>query len=100
MRSARTLSLTLAFLGAIGVAALRAEPPPLNLDGLGKLSAGARNVVNLTMDAAMLKAAASLLPQTPAGDTTRSLLGTLKSISVRSYQFDHDGAYADPDVEA
>lgn len=67
---------------------------------LDKLGASAKSSTNLTLDADMLKLAAGFLGSSNDKDVAaiRSMVGNLKGIYVRAYEFDKPGQYAEADL--
>jgi hypothetical protein len=73
--------------------ALPASAQQLNLDIPG-LEDRASEVVDVTLDAAMLRVAAKFLsPDKPDERGVREMVQKLEGIYVRSYEFDRDGEY-------
>jgi len=71
---------------------------PASLD---KLAAKADETVDVTLDGTLLKLAGRFL--SGKGDdesATRKILAGLESITVRSYEFAHDGEYDTADLDA
>ena len=65
-----------------------------------RLSAKAKETVEVTMDGPMLRWASKFLSsEDPDEARTAKMVANLKSIYVRSYEFDHDGGYSHADVE-
>src|SRR5579872_4536101 len=65
-----------------------------------RLSAKAKETVEVTMDGPMLRWASKFLSsEDPDEARTAKLVANLKAIYVRSYEFDHDGGYSRADVE-
>ncbi len=65
-----------------------------------KLSAKAKETVEVTMDAPMLRWASKFLSaDDPEEQKAAKLVANLKGIYVRSYEFDDEGAYSSEDVE-
>jgi hypothetical protein len=78
-----------------------AQGAQLQLDHLSRLAAHASNVVDVTVDPAMLQLAAGFISREKASDVAiKQLLANLKGVYVRSFEFDRDGAYTDADVNA
>jgi hypothetical protein len=66
-----------------------------------KLSARAKETVEVTMDGPMLRWASKFLSaEDPEEQKCAKLVANLKGIYVRSYEFDKDGAYSSAEVEA
>jgi hypothetical protein len=95
-------SLALLFLVALlSKAAVAAPPGPLKLPNFDALAAKAVESVNVTLDSALLSAAAGALdPDNPEDAAAREVVAGLKGIYVRSYTFESDFAYSVEDVEA
>jgi hypothetical protein len=73
----------------------------LQLDHLSRLSADARENVDLTIPPELLQLAASAIPVTdPNQATIKELLAGLQTIQVKSFQFDRDDAYTQADIDA
>jgi Domain of unknown function (DUF4252) len=91
-------ALTLLFL-------LPATPHVLAQDfkvppNIERLSAKAKETVEVTMDGPMLRWASKFLSaEDPDEARTAKMVSNLKAIYVRSYEFDHDGGYSRADVE-
>jgi hypothetical protein len=69
--------------------------------GLEKLAERASEVVDVTLDANMLQLASRFLSNKDADQVkVKRLVGGLKGVYVRSYQFDKTGEYQDSDVES
>jgi hypothetical protein len=77
-----------------------AQGPRLQLDHLDKLAAKARETVDVTVDAAMLKETAGFLAGKGA-DTAKvqQLLQGITGIYVKSFEFDVPDAYAEADID-
>jgi hypothetical protein len=89
----------LLILLALPIAALAqdAKIPP----GIEKLSARAKETVEVTMDGPMLRWASKFLSSDdPEEAKAAKLVTNLKGIYVRSFEFDQDGAYSAADVES
>jgi len=66
-----------------------------------KLSAKAKETVEVTMDGPMLRWASKFLSsEDPEEKKCAKLVANLKSIYVRSYEFDKDGEYSPAEVES
>jgi hypothetical protein len=71
---------------------------PVNLE---KLAAKAAEVVDVSMDENLLKFAGNFLNKNkPDEAQARKLVGNLKRLCVRSFEFDKDTQYAEEDLEA
>lgn len=81
-------------------ALLRAQDMKLP-PGVEKLSAKAKETVEVTMDGPMLKWASKFLSaEDPEEKKAAELVKNLKGIYVRSYEFSDEGAYSAAEVEA
>ncbi len=88
------LLLTLILLAAVGSA--QEIRLPANLE---KLSAKAVEVVEVNLDQKMLQLASRFMdPKDPDEQQAKKLIANLKSVYVRSYEFDKAGQYSDADV--
>ncbi|MEP7274617.1 MAG: DUF4252 domain-containing protein [Acidobacteriota bacterium] len=77
------------------------QNPRLQIDDLDRLFASASETVDVTVDGALLQVAMKFLnPNKPDEAKIREILGQLKGVYVKSFEFDHDGAYSVADVEA
>src|ERR1700681_661870 len=71
---------------------------PASLD---RLAAEASEVVDVTMDASLLQLASRFLSDKNADDAqVKKLIGGLKGIYVRSFEFEKAGEYQDSDIDA
>jgi uncharacterized protein DUF4252 len=71
---------------------------PVNIE---KLAAKALESVNVTVDGPLLKLASQFLsPNDPEQKQVKDLIGNLKGVYVRSFEFADTGQYSDSDVEA
>jgi hypothetical protein len=92
-------SIKLACIACIAIAPLGAQELklPANLD---RLAAKASEVVDVTMDANLLQLASRFLSDKNKDDAqVKKLIGGLKGIYVRSFEFEKTGEYQDSDVE-
>jgi hypothetical protein len=91
----------LCFLLLVALSALaRAQEIKIPLD-VEKLSARAKETVDITMDGPMLRWASKFLSSDhPEEAKCAKLVANLKGIYVRSFEFDKEGAYSPADVEA
>jgi len=70
-------------------------------DRIEKLSAKARETVNITLDGALLQLAGQFLNSSKSDErAVKDLVSKLKGIYVRNFQFDKDGEYSDSDLDA
>jgi hypothetical protein len=82
-------------------AAVAAPEAPLKLPSFAGLASQASHSVNVTLDSNLLGLAAGFLdPSDPRDAAARELIGGLKGIYVRSYQFDGDFAYPGAEVDS
>jgi hypothetical protein len=88
-----------ALILAMPVAAC-AQRGRLQLDHLTPLAAKAREVVDITLDPAMLKLATGFLStQRPNDAAVQDLLSGIEGIYVKTFEFDRDKVYTDADVD-
>jgi len=76
-----------------------AQGPVLQLDQLSKLAEKAKEVVDVTVDEAMLKQSSGLLTQKSNPAAAAAMAG-LKGVYVKSFEFDSDGGYTQADIDA
>ena len=98
MRFVRVVVCAFVMFAAINRSAAFAQGPVLQLDQLAKLGEKAKEVVDVTVDEAMLQASSGLL----AGKSSpgaRAMAG-LKGVYVKSFEFEHEGGYTQADVDA
>lgn len=97
MTRKRTLLLLIPLL-ASGFLRAQEVPIPANIE---KLSASAKETVEVTMDGPMLRWASKFLSaDDPDEAKAAKLIVNLKGIYVRSFEFDKDGAYSSAEVDA
>jgi hypothetical protein len=94
------IATRITFITWIALAPLGAQeiklPPSLD-----RLAAKAREVVDVTMDANLLQLASRFLSDKNADDAqVKKLIGGLKGIYVRSFEFEKPGEYQDSDLDA
>jgi len=71
---------------------------PVDLD---KLAAKATETVDVTLDASMLQLASKFLSNEDADEAqAKRIVGRLRGVFVRSFEFDKDGQYSMADVDA
>ena len=75
------------------LAAVPASAQRLNLDFLNDLEERADEVVDITLDASMLRIASKFLGRDPDEKAIRDMVQGLEGIYVRSYEFAKDGQY-------
>lgn len=86
-----------AVVAALAVAVVPARAQQLQLPDLSKLNAGAVDVVDVSVDQALLGLAASFMSGGTDDAQVKSLISSLKGIYVKSFTYGKDGAY-DPAV--
>lgn len=92
-------SIKLACIACIALAPLGAQELKLPAS-LERLAAKASEVVDVTMDANLLQLASRFLSDKNKDDAqVKKLIGGLKGIYVRSFEFEKTGEYQDSDVE-
>jgi uncharacterized protein DUF4252 len=70
-------------------------------DRIEQLAAKARDAVNITLDGPLLQLAAQFLNSSNSDErTAKDVISKLKSIHVRTFEFDRDGEYSDSDLDA
>jgi uncharacterized protein DUF4252 len=101
MKPRTITNVCLLLLMLAGARNASAQGPRLQLDHLDKLADRSKETVDVTVDAAMLKATAGFLVG-KGGDTEQlqHLLNGITGIYVKSFQFGAPDAYSDADVEA
>jgi hypothetical protein len=93
----KTLLLLALFLSPAFLRAQEFKIPP----DVEKLSAKARETVEVTMDGPMLRWASKFLSaEDPEEAKAAKLVANLKAIYVRSFEFDKEGSYTSAEVEA
>ena len=91
----------IAAVAALGLAApvLPAEPE-LQIPNFSHLRAKAIDSVDVTLDGFLLKVARQFARADGQGDAALALLDDIKSVRVRSFDFDSDDAYSRADVDS
>jgi hypothetical protein len=85
---------------ALALAAV-ASGQQIDLSALDKLSSRAKSVVNVTLDEDKLKFASAFLSNEDTNqEAAKTLVGGLKSINVRVFEFDKPGSFASSDMDA
>ncbi|PYV28373.1 MAG: hypothetical protein DMG24_02220 [Acidobacteria bacterium] len=81
--------------------AARAQEAKLEINHLEKLAARAAEVVDVTLDAPMLRLASRFMSEERSPDeaAARELIKQLKGVYVKSFEFDKEGEYSTADVE-
>lgn len=91
------ITLTIWFALAPMLAAQEIKLPP----SLDRLASKATEVVDVTLDASMLQLASRFLSDNDKDDAkVKKLVGGLKGVYVKSFEFDKTGEYLDSDVES
>ena len=76
------------------------QNPKLQIDDLDRFFTTAVETVDVTVDGALLQVAMKFLnPNKPDEAKVREILGMLKGVYVKSFEFDRDGAYSAADVD-
>ena len=92
--------MKLAWIALLAAAPLAAQEIKLPAS-LERLASKASEVVDVTLDANLLQLAGRFLSDKDADDAkVKKLISGLKSIYVRSFEFDKAGEYQDSDVES
>jgi len=100
MMKIATAVVAVTMLGTSSAAAARSQDVtiPVNIE---KLSAKALESVNVTVDGPLLKLASQFLSSSdPEQKQVKELIGGLKGVYVRSFEFAEAGEYSNNDVEA
>jgi hypothetical protein len=86
----------------LGQVAFAADPGLLQLPDLSALAKKASHSVVISLDPSMLGIAGSLLQDDSDADVAavKNVVQGLRGVYVRSFTFDHDGAYSSSDVDA
>ncbi len=93
------IAIKTVFIAVIALAPLGAQELKLPAS-LERLSAKASEVVDVTMDANLLQLASRFLSSKDKDDAqVKKLIGGLKGIYVRSFEFEKAGEYQDSDIE-
>lgn len=82
--------------GLVAVCVVGVTPAPaqqLQLPDLSKLSVGATDVVDVSVDQALLGLATAFMSGDGEDAQVKSLISSLKGIYVKSFTYDKDGAY-------
>ncbi len=96
------MKLPLAIITLILYAAIPCfgQNPKLQTDDLDRLFSGASETVDVSVDGALLQVAMKFLnANRPDEAKIREILGQLKGVYVKSFEFDRDGAYTPADVD-
>jgi hypothetical protein len=86
-----------AMVAALAVAVVPVRGQQLQLPDLSKLNVGATDVVDVSVDQALLGLAASFMSGGTDDAQVKSLISSLKGIYVKSFTYGKDGAY-DPAI--
>lgn len=86
-------------LVAFALALPLAAQQGFDFKSLDKLSASAKESTNITLEGQTLKLAANFLGDDKDAAALKSLVANLKSIHVRTLEFDRDGMYSQADLE-
>jgi hypothetical protein len=86
-----------AMVATLALAAGEAPAQQLQLPEMAKLSAGATDVVDVSVDQALLGLAASFMSNGTDDKDVKALVSSLKGIYVKSFTYGKDGAY-DPSI--
>jgi len=78
----------------------RASGPQLPIPDLTQLRQKAHDSVDITLDGFLLKIAKKFAQHEDRDDEGAQLLNDIKSIRVRNFEFDSEGAYSTADVES
>ena len=94
--------ITTTFIAAAAAAqGQQAAAGRLRLESLEKLAPKAAEAVNIEIDGLLIKFAGSILSDEDADErAVKELIGGLRGVYVRSYEFKSSGEFADADVAA
>lgn len=99
MGAAQRVALAM-LLAVIGCASARGQSAQLQISHLDKLAAKAEQVVEVALDEKLLQLAAKFLSdKNPNEAAVKQLVGGLKGVYVRVFEFDQPGEYAPSDIE-
>jgi hypothetical protein len=88
-------------LSTLCAAAAQAQDAKIQIERLDKLAPKAEHVVEVTLDERMLQLAAKFLSQNnPTEAKVREIVGGLKGVYVRVFEFARPGEYAAGDLES
>src|SRR5215207_658225 len=100
----KTLVLVTATFIVVGGARAQGQPAAagrLRLDSLEKLAPKAAEAVNIEIDGILIKFAGSILSDEDVDErAVKELIGGLRGVYVRSYEFKSAGQFAEADVAA
>jgi hypothetical protein len=74
-------------------------PAQIRITGLDDLASRAKESVNITLDSSMLQLAGGFIGNGKDSEDLKTVLGGLKAITVRSFEFKADGQYKMSDIE-
>jgi hypothetical protein len=95
-----TVVFTVMLVPVLSAAQTPAQSPRLVLPNLDHLAKKATESVDLSLDTSLLSLAARFLDGSdPEEQSVKELIGGLKGIYVRSFEFDVDKAYGETDIE-
>ena len=95
------ITTTFVFAVAARAQAPQAATGRLRLESLEKLAPKAAEAVNIEIDGVLIKFAGSVLSDEDADErAVKELIGSLRGVYVRSYEFKTSGEFADADVAA
>jgi hypothetical protein len=84
---------------ALAATAAAQDRGRVRLDGLDRLAPKASDTVNVEVDGILIKLASKILSdKDPDERTVKEIIGGLRGVYVRSYNFDKEGQYADSDI--
>jgi hypothetical protein len=94
-------ALVLVALALLMPSLAAAQGARLQLDQLSALGRRAKEVVDVTLDPAMLKLATGFLSAGKGNDNAiKDVIAGLQGIYVKVFEFENDGAYSSADVES
>jgi len=89
-------------LWVLAPTAFAADPGLLQLPDFSALARKASNSVVISLDPSMLSIASNFLQEDSSANSAavKSIVQSLRGVYVRSFTFDHDGAYSSADLDA
>lgn len=98
-RSRRLWTMILTVL-LVPIVSAAGQNPRVRMPDLSQLAARSSNTVDISLDGALLSLAARFLDGEGEERDVKEMLAAIKGIYVKTFEFDHDGAYSPADIEA
>lgn len=101
-KTARAIAVWAVLSLIAGVTAHAQDPAQINMSHLDKFAERADKVINVTVEEALLKLAASFLNEkrSPDEGKIKELILGLKGVFVKRFEFEHEGEYTMADVDS